>query len=55
MADVVAFIVAFMAITVVLAVGRNWLPRWARFTLIASLAVVIFFATAVAILGRVGS
>jgi hypothetical protein len=55
MADVTPFIVAFLAITVVVVVGRNWLPRWARFTLIASLAVIIFFATALVNLGRVGN
>ncbi len=50
MADVTAFIGAFVTIMVVLAVFRTKLPRWARFTLIALEAVIIFFAVAFAIL-----
>jgi len=51
MADVTPFVSAFLAISVIVIVGKNKLPRWARFTLMATQAVLIFFATALVILG----
>ena len=49
MADVTPFLVAFIAVAVILAVGRNRLPRWARFTLTLLEVVIIFFAVAFAV------
>jgi len=51
MGDVTAFIGAIIAIMVVVAAFRNKLPRGARFTLIASEAVLIFFAVLYAVFG----
>jgi hypothetical protein len=51
MADVTPFVSAFLAISVIVIVGKNKLPRWARFTLMATQAILIFFATALVILG----
>jgi hypothetical protein len=51
MADLTPFVSAFLAITVIVIVLKNKLPRWARFTLIAAQAIIIFFATVVAIFG----
>ena len=48
MADLTPFVSAFLAITVIVIVGKNKLLRLARFTLMAQ-AIVVFFATAVAI------
>ncbi len=55
MADVTPFIIAFILTAVVVVVDRNRLPRWTRFTLIAFLEIIVFFATATAILRRVGN
>jgi len=51
MEDVTAFIGVIIAIMVVVAAIRNKLPRGARFTLIASEAVLIFFAVLYAVFG----
>ena len=51
MADVTPFVSAFLAISVIVIVGKNKLPRWARFTLMANQAILILFATALVILG----
>ena len=55
MADVIPFIIAFILTAVVVVVSRNQLLRWARFTLVAFLEIIVFFATATAILRRVGN
>ena len=51
MTDLTPFISVFLAITVIVIVGKNKLPKWARFTLMAAQAILVFFATAVAIFG----
>jgi hypothetical protein len=51
MVDLTPFISAFLAITVIVIVLKNKLPRWARFTLMATQAILVLFATVVAILG----
>jgi hypothetical protein len=51
MADLAPFVSAFLAITVIVIVLKNKLPRWARFSLMATQAIIVFFATVVAILG----
>lgn len=51
MGDVTAFIGAILVVIVVVAAFRNKLPRWARFTLITSEAVLIFFAVVYAVFG----
>ena len=51
MADVTPFVSAFLAIAVIVVIGKNKLPRWARFTLIATQVILVFFATAIAIFG----
>jgi len=51
MVDTTPLLSAFLAITVIVIVGKNKLPRWARFALMATQAILIFFATAFIILG----
>lgn len=51
MGDVTPFIAAMIVIMAIVAAWRNKLPRWARFTLIASEAVLIFFAIVYAVFG----
>jgi hypothetical protein len=51
MADLTPFVSAFLAITVIVIVLKNKLPRWARFTLMGTQATLVFFATVVAIFG----
>jgi hypothetical protein len=51
MADLTLFVSAFLAITVIVIVLKNQLPRWARFTLMATQVILVFFATVVAIFG----
>jgi len=50
MVDVTLLVSAFLAISVIVVIGKNKLPRWARFTLMATQAVLIFFATVLMIL-----
>jgi len=49
MVDVTTFVFAFFAILVIIVAAGKRLPRWARSTLIAAEAVIIFFATAITI------
>ncbi|HIH88935.1 TPA: hypothetical protein HA344_06985 [Candidatus Bathyarchaeota archaeon] len=45
------FAVAFIVILVVIIVGRNRLPRWARFTLMMAEVIIMFFAIVFVIFG----
>jgi hypothetical protein len=45
------FAVAFIVILVIIIMGRNRLPRWARFTLMMAEVIIMFFTIFFVIFG----